>query len=336
MPNHNTDATRLAMTVAVCTRNRTGLLGRALQSVRSQRCQPAEVLVVDNAPSSDATRSLLAEQFPEFRYVREPIMGLDFARNRALREASHPIVAFLDDDAVASEDWAGQLWRTFEDNPQVVLCTGHVAPLSQETPAERLFEANGGFGRGDVVVRLPEDAHKRLHGLPAPLIAWAVSVGNGTNFAVRRDAALALEGGFDEAFELGEALHGGGDLDMFWRVLMAGHTLLYQPAARVQHEHRKDMQAMSAQLASHQKAVVAFLVKSLRASRGGARRGVALFLVWRVVKPGVRILRRCVGRDPLPLPILWNIWLHCFAGLTVYPTAQRIAEQRRGHAAGDR
>ncbi len=328
-------AARVAMTVAICTRNRTAQLERALRSIDAQNHRPDEVLVIDNAPSSETTRTLLVERFPQYRYIRESIAGLDFARNRALHEAQHEIVAFLDDDAVARPDWTDQLNRTFDDNPRVALCTGHVAAVSQQTPAEKLFEANGGFGRGDRAVRLPHDAGRRLHGLPVPLIAWAVSVGNGTNFAVRRDAALML-GGFDEAFELGEALHGGGDLDMFWRILMAGHELLYQPTARVEHEHRQDLSAVSTQLASHQKALIAFLVKSLRTTRGGARAGLAVFLAWRVVKPGWRMLRRCVGRDPLPLAMLWNMWRQCVAGLTVYPAAQRIAQQRRRTAEVER
>lgn len=316
------------MTVAVCTRDRTELLEHALRSLWTQRHAPAEVLVVDNAPSSDATRAMVTRRFAGWRYLREPVLGLDFARNRVLAEARYDVVAFLDDDAVACEDWSHALWRTFEESPGVGVCTGHVAPLSQATEAERLFERNGGFGRGDALVRLPRDARRRLRGLPVPLITWAVSVGNGTNFAVRRSLALEI-GGFDEAFELGEALHGGGDLDMFWRMLTAGHELVYQPAARVKHRHRRDVEAMGRQLASHQRALVAFLVKSARASRGAGRLPIAAFLLWRLIKPGARMLKRCGGRDPLPLPILWGMWRSCLGGLTVYPRARDIAARRR-------
>ncbi|MEP7176632.1 MAG: glycosyltransferase, partial [Gemmatimonadales bacterium] len=66
----------------------------------AQRPAVAEILVVDNAPPDDATQDLVA-RYPSVRYVREPIQGLDFARNRALASASGEVVAFLDDDAVA-------------------------------------------------------------------------------------------------------------------------------------------------------------------------------------------------------------------------------------------
>ena len=92
-----------------------------------------------------------------------------------------------------------------------------------ETEGQRLFEANGGFSRGSARVRLPDDAARPLHGRSAPLIAWAISVGCGCSYAVRRDAARAL-GGFDEALDLGAVLPGGGDHDLLWRALQSGGT----------------------------------------------------------------------------------------------------------------
>src|SRR6188768_1179129 len=89
------------ITAAICTRNRPLQLARALDSLLAQSLAPAEIMVVDNSPSDEATARLVSERFSEVRYLREPVPGLDFARNRALREASGEIVAFLDDDAVA-------------------------------------------------------------------------------------------------------------------------------------------------------------------------------------------------------------------------------------------
>ena len=91
---------------AICTRDRTDLLRRALRSLTGQTSEPAEILVVDNAPGSPATEMMVRDEFPVFRYVMEPIPGLDFARNRALRETSREIVAFMDDDVVAGPGWA--------------------------------------------------------------------------------------------------------------------------------------------------------------------------------------------------------------------------------------
>jgi len=315
------------LSVAVCTRARPALLARALDSLLAQRPPVDEVLVVDNAPPDEATRLLVGRRYPDVRYVREPAQGLDFARNCALASARGDIVAFLDDDAVADAGWAQALAAVFATEPEVAVCTGRVEALGLGTEGERVFEANGEFSRGDRRIRLPADAGRHLHGKPAPLIAWAVSVGSGCSYAVRREVALAL-GGFDEALDLGAALPGGGDHDLLWRALEAGHSVMYEPTALAWHEHRPGAAGAHGQIVGHQRALLAFLTKHM--ARGGRVRGaVAGYAAWRLVKPGIRLVRRMFGRDPLPAPVLASMWWNCWAGLVAYPRARRVARARR-------
>jgi GT2 family glycosyltransferase len=318
----------LSLTAAICTRDRTRQLTRALESLTAQSPAPAEILVVDNAPSDGATMALVSERFPSVRYVREPIPGLDFARNRALAEAAGDIVAFLDDDAAAGPGWCEALALVFQRDPQVAVSTGRIEPLALETPAQLLFEVNGGFGRGHRRIRLPADSTQLLHGWPVPLIAWAVSVGSGCNYAVRRSVALEL-GGFDEALDLGAPLSGGGDHDLLWRALESGWSVEYQPEAIAWHEHRREMAAVHGQIVGHQRAVLAFLAKHL--TRTSVRGSIPLlaYLAWRLLKPGVRLVRRGMGRDPLPTAVLLRMWWNCWAGLGAYPLARRVARSRR-------
>lgn len=317
----------LRVTAAICTRGRPQQLARALESLRRQRVPPSEVLVVDNAPVDDAGERVVARVCPAARYVVEPIAGLDFARNRALAEATGDVVAFLDDDAVASPGWVAAIQAAFERLPALGVCTGRVEPLAVETAGQRLFEANGGYSRGGRRSHLPRDARCRLHGLPAPAIAWALSVGNGANLAVRRDLARRL-GGFDEALDLGDVLPGGGDLDMIWRMLQAGHELVYEPEALAWHEHRHGVSEAIEQIVGHQRALLAFLTKSVREASGRTRVEVLAFLCWRLLKPGVRLAARGIGRDPLPMRALLRMWRECWAGLTAYETARRTAARR--------
>jgi GT2 family glycosyltransferase len=308
------------------------LLRRALDSLLGQSVPPAEILVVDNAPASGEVRALVSAGYPSVRYLAEPIPGLDFARNTALRAARHDVLALLDDDAVAGPGWAAALLRAFQTDPRVAVCTGRVEALGLGTPGERLFEANGGFSRGHERIVLPDHADRPLHGRHAPLIAWAISVGSGCSYGVRREVALAL-GGFDEALDLGAPLPGGGDHDLLWRALRAGHAVVYEPGALAWHEHRAEADAACEQIIGHQRAVVAFLAKHVVAD-GGARPALAGYTGWRLAKPGVRLVRRALGRDPLPAPVLLRMWWHCWLGLVAYPRARRLARRRRErHAA---
>lgn len=74
-------------------------LGRALSSVRAQTRPVDEVLVVDDcSPESAAIAAVLAD-FPEVRYLRNPVnLGLAGTRNAGLHAATGEIVTFLDAD----------------------------------------------------------------------------------------------------------------------------------------------------------------------------------------------------------------------------------------------
>ncbi|NAZ86419.1 glycosyltransferase [Kineococcus indalonis] len=230
-------------TVAVCTRDRPEDLRHCLRAIGELSSPVAEVLVVDNASRDERTRQV-AEEFGA-RYVREPRAGLDWARNRALLEARGSIVAFADDDVLVHPRWAENLARAFEDEPDAVLVTGLVAPAEFATPAQVMFEAIGGFGRGyarrwfSVAVDAGEVAARAYPGTG--------DAGTGANTAVRRERALAL-GGFDPALDVGTATGGGGDLEMYFRVLAAGELVLYEPGAVIYHRHRATMEQLRRQL----------------------------------------------------------------------------------------
>lgn len=316
-----------SVTVAVCTRERPEQLERLLRSLAGQVEPPDEILVIDNAPVTARTREVVERAYPACRYVVEAAQGLDFARNRALHESRSEIVAYIDDDAVASVGWVQGIAKVFAEHPRVAICTGRVEALSLDTEGARLFEANGGFARGDRRIHLPPGAGGRPPGRPRPLIAWSIAVGSGVSMAVRRSVALQL-GGFDEALDMGSVLPGGGDLDMLWRVLEAGHEVVYEPAVRARHEHRSARAAAEMQILEHNRALIATLTKAIGQARGMRKLPVVAFLGWRLCKPLVRLTRRAIGRDPLPAALLARLFVASWRGLAAYPAATRLAAER--------
>lgn len=317
----------VSICAAICTRNRPELLRRALQSLMHQSTQPAEIIVVDNAPSNDDSMILIKNEFAHVQYTRELSEGLDFARNRALSETNCDVVAFLDDDVVVSDTWVTAIQATFQNNDRLAICTGKVDALSQETEGQRLFEENAGFSCGSKSIRLPARSINGKRIFHKPLIAWSISVGAGCSFAIRRTTATKL-GGFDEALDLGAALPGGGDHDMIWRVLLAGYDVIYEPTVHAWHDHRKNVDAAISQILGHNGATIAMLTKALIATPGRQKLTVLVFLGWRLVKPGVRLLRRVAGKDPLPVTAILRLWWKCWQGLFAYPSARRLIARR--------
>ena len=69
-------------------------------------------------------------------------------------------------------------------------------------------------------------------------------------------------GCFDPALDVGTLTNGGGDLEMFFRVLEEGYTLVYEPRAIVRHRHRRDYAKLRTQLTNNGIGFYAYLVRS--------------------------------------------------------------------------
>jgi glycosyltransferase involved in cell wall biosynthesis len=255
---------RFGLTIAICTRGHPDLLGECLRSVFDMRDRssepPFEVVVIDNAPPDGATRDLV-ESLDGVRYVCEPRPGLDFARNRALEEAPTEFVAFLDDDVEVDHGWLDGLEEAVTENPDAAIVTGLVLPHRLSTEAQIRFERRGGFGRGFAKKRF---GPRRLGQFVYP--AGAGIFGAGCNMVVNRREILGI-GGFDEALDTGPPLPGGGDLDIFYRVVRAGYPLVYEPRMLAFHKHRRDHQQLRRQYWSWGTGFMAFVAKTYAAEK---------------------------------------------------------------------
>ena len=72
-------------------------------------------------------------------------------------------------------------------------------------------------------------------------------------------------GSFDEALDTGAPLPGGGDLDIFYRVLRTGRGIVYEPTYAVYHEHRETIPQLRHQYWTWGLGFMAFIVKARRA-----------------------------------------------------------------------
>jgi len=216
--------------VAICTRERPDDLERTLGAVQALDPPPREILVIDNAPTTLRTKQV-ASHFPGVRYIVEPRVGLNRARNRALNEATADVVAFTDDDAAPEPDWLRALLANFQD-PRVMCVAGLTLPSELETPAQELFEEHCSFVRGFV--------RRVFNGrIDNPLLVSRA--GAGANMAVRASLEKTV-GRFDERLDAGTPTMSGGDHEIFTRILAAGYRLVYEPQAVNWHRHRRTLE----------------------------------------------------------------------------------------------
>jgi glycosyltransferase involved in cell wall biosynthesis len=83
--------------VVIPTYNRGRIVGRAIESALAQKRAPSEIVVVDDG-STDGTRQIVESYGKNVRYMYQANAGVSTARNRGVKEAKEPWIAFLDSD----------------------------------------------------------------------------------------------------------------------------------------------------------------------------------------------------------------------------------------------
>jgi glycosyltransferase involved in cell wall biosynthesis len=185
-----------SFSVVIPTRNRAGLLERALRSVALQTFTDFEAIVVDDG-STDATQQILASWrwFPFRSVTQERAKGVAAARNRGVAEAAGEFVVFLDDDD--------------ELHPNAL------RKIHERTSASRLDFVWGGRmireldSRGRLVATRQDDWSTVPYTVRgSEMLPYVLKTAASSAFAIRR-AVLGAIGGFDEQLPASE------DRDLF-------------------------------------------------------------------------------------------------------------------------
>jgi glycosyltransferase involved in cell wall biosynthesis len=185
-----------------------------------------EIIVVDNA-SSDRTREVVEARLPHprLRYVYEAVTGLSVARNTGARQAQAPLLAYLDDDAVASATWLQELVAAFAANEKLAIAGGKVTliwPDGRSRPPWLSDELTSPLGAYDL-------------GIHPCLITNPSLTPRGLNYAIRR-SFLDHVGGFDPSLgRIGTKLLSNEEVAMTELALDQGWQVAYLPAALAAH-----------------------------------------------------------------------------------------------------
>src|SRR5947207_4908705 len=190
-----------------------------------------EVLVVDNG-SSDSTSAVVRswrDRLPGLRLIEaRDRESQSYARNVGIAAAQCEQILLCDADDHVDGGWAAHLLAALTSADSVVgLVVGwDGGSLRPRTSGQECFEPRFDF-------------------LPA----------FGSNNAAFTKRALTAVGGFDEVIEVGE------DIDLSWRMQLAGYTLACAPRARVFGRERSTAASTFRQTYGYGKGQVALYAK---------------------------------------------------------------------------
>lgn len=210
----------------ICTYNRYKYLPKAISSLLEQTIpkEDYEILIIDNC-STDDTRQIVEDfqtKYDHIRYFYEETQGLSAARNRGIKEARGGLIAFLDDDAVASYEWLDEFLKAF-NNFQNAGCAGGKIELlwpDGQKPDWLNSKYESFFGKLNLGDKI------------RPFIFPETPFGG--NLCIRKDIAYSL-GFFDE--NLGrnkDCLLSGEEVGFVYKVQKVKESI-YIPTAKIYH-----------------------------------------------------------------------------------------------------
>lgn len=212
-----------AVSVIIVTYNGLGYLERCLSSVMEQVRPDDELIVVDNG-STDGGPEYVEGRVPDVQIIRNvENVGFAPACNQGARRARGSILVFLNQDTKIEHGWL-EAWVRAVNGTRSGLFTSKVLIMGQpdriQLAGQDVHHTGLVFGRGHMAEA--DDLSRRCE----------VGAVAGPSFAIRRDLWNEL-GGFDETFFMYYE-----ETDLSWRAQLLGHTCVYVPDSRVQHDYR--------------------------------------------------------------------------------------------------
>jgi mycofactocin system glycosyltransferase len=179
-----------------------------------------EVIVVDDSSQTEVSQIITT---PDVTVIRQAeSQGASVCRNIGARETQGDILAFLDADCMARENWLKEIIPFFQ-TATVGAIGGYVDGYYKNRYLDRYEEVSSPLNMGQRL--LLEGNTEASFYVPT------------ANMLVTREAFMAT-GGFKSGMHVGE------DVDFCWRMRNRGYSLLYVPLGRVAHKHRNHFPKM--------------------------------------------------------------------------------------------
>ena len=196
-----------------------------------------DVVVIDNE-STDGTRELVEDEFPDARVIRSQNKGFAHANNRGVFATSAPYVLFLNPDTEILEGTFEELVREFDDTTALGLAgVKQVTPDGELFPTVRRFPSTTRYwGEALASEKLPFRA-SWLGERELDMSRYETSINcdwtSGSFMLVRREA-LESAGYLDERFFIFSE-----EVDLCLRIREAGWEIKHLPSMTILHHADK-------------------------------------------------------------------------------------------------
>ena len=218
------------VSIVLPTRNAGELLEEVLTQVRSQRTERALEIVAFDSGSTDGTVERLRRHGARVTEIPASEFNHGLTRNQAIASSRGALIVLLTQDAVPANDgWLEALLAPFEDEDVAGVYCRQIPRDDADVLTKRHLDSwiTGSLERR--VQRMPDrTSYLRLH----PMERYRLCAFDDVCSAVRRAAWERVP--YEWAYF-------GEDLDWGKKVLEAGWSIVFEPAAAVVHSHDRSV-----------------------------------------------------------------------------------------------
>ena len=134
-----------AISAIIPTHNRSHMITRAIDSILSQADIDDELIIIDDG-SEDETASIVALYGDKIKYIYIPNQGAGVARNIGIKEATRPLVTFLDSDDAWMPQHNKVLKTVMTARPDLLFCfTNYAARFPDNSLRRFALESHHGY-----------------------------------------------------------------------------------------------------------------------------------------------------------------------------------------------
>lgn len=220
------------VSVVVVTWNAIDDIDPCLTSMLRQSYSNYSITIVDNC-STDGTADHVRANYPSVEVV-QPGTNLGYRGGNALgmAAAEGELIVVCNDDVEVEREWLAEMVRRMSEDPSVGMVTPmilmHANPGTVNAAGNTVHFTGmtGPRGKGD---------RREQHETPATVAAVS-----GCCFMIRRALVDTLRGFSDDFDALDVGWHASfEDVDLGWRVRLAGYRIEYVPSSVMSHKYRQ-------------------------------------------------------------------------------------------------
>ena len=221
------------ISIIVITYNRSNILHKCLESLHNQKYNKRnyEILVIDDGSIDNTVNVVrsMQKRVINLIYYKQQHKGYAMSRNLGIKKAKGSIIAFIDDDCIASQNWLKKINDAYKKNKGVYAIGGKTRSLLQNNKYGKFREYLEYFCIQDRIKLCKNSSNsqsiaQKIYSLPTCNLTFKKNI-------------FKIIGHFNTKY----SEYPCEDDEFNWRLFKKGYFILFDPEIEIKHLHADNL-----------------------------------------------------------------------------------------------